>query len=1079
MSEIEKYKKYLRFKANPRYLRRDFIVPLYTGTEPDIVPETSVEQQGAVQEFNDGGRVGFELGGRIARRFKDIPKKHSFIKRGKSQTDFEGIIKEIDNIILRSNADPFSSLTPGQVIQEIGYRDFSAIRNKKLKDKFISMKKNLIPLDQKFKNYALNLLNNLDTLSFDEIVKSKGFANFFEEKFNTRMIGTKLKKVYNSPEFKDLREIIKTLSRGSILNAYNNKGKTVEEVLSNLNFRKSSGIPYIKSIPGKILNVAERSVNQGNKDIRLITRGENKELLDPKNIMFEWNKKLYGINPDIETYKGRKVNNLTTDLYKLPEFDEYLNSLNKLEETKNKIVQHPVTQKSVTLNKLLQETYSTGKEGKNSYGKSALELDHVDIKNEPFSNLRVLPRHINQTAGLIGKDISIIENKNKALKAIGYNIPEEALENSILKFSDRVLNKGIPINQTYEVALRDLTGASKEYLSPESKITTEGLQEERTGTEKLFKEETQVRTSSGLRPVSEKETKIPKEFSEQKKTTVEYLTNYLNENPDEVKAFRTAGIVCRRSPGGKVDVECLAENVIKEVEKLETGTDLQKTSALNKFKNATKLGTGLAEEIIGFGKGVVGRTLGPLAALNSALEQWTAGNTAEGFRKIGDLVDLTTLVGDPFGFEKSRREGTEADIKKIIGEKNYKGFENIKSAANEYNQYLETKKKFERAKSAAEGAYDPLSPGVDTTYLTDLEKQKNILEKNITGTKYGDVEDNLLNYANILYEDILKRNPNAAESSKYSFKTAVFEQLERLYGPEFINLFKDDLNKKFGPDLNIIDIQQQKLKPLSEEQQNVIESGAIGAAEGGRIGFDKGGISKRGFLKLLGGTAATGAIAPDLIKAFKGGKTATQIASKIKFEKAQGMYPWFPDLVEKIKVQGKPYEEPYYLKGEASYKHEAKGYGGLSKGEEKLTHHIDGDTEFVLREYPDGRIAVDIHSPRNQEGIDFPITLYYRPTMELKYYNGIKVEPAEFKVLEKEPRYFAQGPDDVDITMSETRKIPGRDTIYGDVEAAERFATGDIKNRKIIPAKQARRDQMTDQPADFIEETTNYGPVYD
>jgi len=36
MSEIKKYKKYLNFKANPRYLSRDFIVPLYTGTEPDI-----------------------------------------------------------------------------------------------------------------------------------------------------------------------------------------------------------------------------------------------------------------------------------------------------------------------------------------------------------------------------------------------------------------------------------------------------------------------------------------------------------------------------------------------------------------------------------------------------------------------------------------------------------------------------------------------------------------------------------------------------------------------------------------------------------------------------------------------------------------------------------------------------------------------------------------------------------------------------------------------------------------------------------------------------------------------------------
>ena len=43
MSEIEKYKKYLNFKANPRYLTRDFIVPLYTGTEPDIVSETNID----------------------------------------------------------------------------------------------------------------------------------------------------------------------------------------------------------------------------------------------------------------------------------------------------------------------------------------------------------------------------------------------------------------------------------------------------------------------------------------------------------------------------------------------------------------------------------------------------------------------------------------------------------------------------------------------------------------------------------------------------------------------------------------------------------------------------------------------------------------------------------------------------------------------------------------------------------------------------------------------------------------------------------------------------------------------------
>lgn len=38
---LNKYKKALNFKANPKYLSKDFIVPLYTGTEPDIEPKTT------------------------------------------------------------------------------------------------------------------------------------------------------------------------------------------------------------------------------------------------------------------------------------------------------------------------------------------------------------------------------------------------------------------------------------------------------------------------------------------------------------------------------------------------------------------------------------------------------------------------------------------------------------------------------------------------------------------------------------------------------------------------------------------------------------------------------------------------------------------------------------------------------------------------------------------------------------------------------------------------------------------------------------------------------------------------------
>ena len=296
-----------------------------------------------------------------------------------------------------------------------------------------------------------------------------------------------------------------------------------------------------------------------------------------------------------------------------------------------------------------------------------------------------------------------------------------------------------------------------------------------------------------------------------------------------------------------------------------------------------------------------------------------------------------------------------------------------------------------------------------------------------------------------------------------------------------------DIEKAFGQKIKVgeplTQLPQDFETPVVEtpiETQNETPTVKIPFIENERVELKEGGgpkMGRRGFLGLLAGVAAT----PEIIKGIKGTKKASQaarVASKIKLEKAEGMYPWFPDLIEKIKTKGKPFEEKEIIM-EASYKHEPKGYGGLPKGVETVTRHVDGDTEFLLREYPDGRIAVDIHSPRNQEGSSTPVTLYYRPTMELKYYSGVKVEPAEFKVLEKEPRYFANGPDDVDIEMSETRKIPGKNTIYGDVEAAERFATGKIENRKIIPAKQARREQMEDAPTDFIEETSPYGPVYD
>jgi hypothetical protein len=378
--------------------------------------------------------------------------------------------------------------------------------------------------------------------------------------------------------------------------------------------------------------------------------------------------------------------------------------------------------------------------------------------------------------------------------------------------------------------------------------------------------------------------------------------------------------------------------------------------------------------------------------------------------------------------------------------------------------------------------------------LRQLTEEKKLLEKNLANPL--DEEQASIYFGNLNsvneriknIQDKLGKDEYTEEDQKNlldaanAWAASKVKKTEEMFGPE--------LKQVQGPTT-----QQRLFERILEEGglSEYIPSQAIEKARGKvipfeipeiqspddsmREGFKKGGVSRRGFLGLLAGAAA----APEIIKGIKGTKKAAQTvraASKIKFENPEGMYSWFPDLVEKIKTKGKLFEEKDLVM-EASYKHEAKGYGSFPKGIEKLTKHVDGDTEFILREYPDGRIAVDIHSPRNQEMFETPVTLYYRPTMELQYRSGVKVEPAEFKVLEKEPRYFANGPDDVDIELSEMKKVPGKHIVYGDVEAAERFATGTIKNKKVIPTKQLRRDQMMDQPVDFIEETSNYGPIYD
>ena len=68
-------------------------------------------------------------------------------------------------------------------------------------------------------------------------------------------------------------------------------------------------------------------------------------------------------------------------------------------------------------------------------------------------------------------------------------------------------------------------------------------------------------------------------------------------------------------------------------------------------------------------------------------------------------------------------------------------------------------------------------------------------------------------------------------------------------------------------------------------------------AEGGRIGFEKGGMTRRTFLKLLGGLASIPLVGKFL-------KPAAKVAKTAEIAKQSGVPAYFPKLVEKIKLLG-------------------------------------------------------------------------------------------------------------------------------------------------------------------------------
>jgi hypothetical protein len=1041
MSEIKKYMKAMRFKANPRYLRRDFIVPLYTGTEPDILDDSNTQREtGSYTPFpNDMPIVS-------PKEIEQQPYEQLQLADGG-----------------RANFNEGSKLTGTDKTLEQNIKD----DHKAFNDYRKSIGQSTIPLDNEYiRMWIRTRLNEGGRVSFKKggkVIENDYLFNF-------------MKKNSGTSNFEKAKK------------------------LNKLGFRNSQGGKITDSLLEKFVTQNPELKGLGARSAAF-TLDEVKQYARPKQLQdFE-----SGLI-DEETFRTR-VNQYRGDLKKTPEQKELYRKINYERMKADPEKKAKVRERQLVYNEkryLEKGMYPPSKNPKDALWRDLLRSADVDdrvslVGKRPNKYPRDVFQSIklkdNETGKIISyKNLDKHPEYNKAIKPyqIKFAINQSELSTETRK---KITYQRAEGGNKSNIVIQHNQGLGKNPFNTSLAIQGENIQESliRDRFEKRFNA---AETLSDKKQAinlfkKELENKAPNIVSQPGKkaygveTDVEGLLKTSKVPAGERRRLvqMIGSIGCPTyAIGGRVNFSEGTDCYNKGLKALEEGklTKEQLNVAGRAIAESgeegmllknllSKAGSGIKftgrgiGELVSIGSGPIGVGLG--AALETA---FAAPYILEGDYKQALRQSIFGQVPSWLGVDIGSRD---EDIIKLAKDAGVNP-DSVKKYVELKKNYIENEEYGQKLNMLDE-MYKRDPKNLD--YVQQIRRLENkikpssdYLEKNVYAPKDLDkYEKDYLKAAKYFVDKNADRAllTRSEEQKKSSLRDIAQESLSAVRPEQDVeNILRDE---KLLPQ-----------EPETQPQEELPDYYKISAADGGRIGLKEGGgpkMGRRGFLGLL---AAGAAAAPEIMKGLKGEKKAAQAAkviSKIKLEKAEGMYPWFPDLVEKIKTKGKPFEEKEIIM-EASYKHEPKGYGGLPKGEETVTRHVDGDTEFLLREYPDGRIAVDIHSPRNQEGSSTPVTLYYRPTMELKYYDGVKVEPAEFKVLEKEPRYFANGPDDVDIEMSEMRKVPGKNTIFGDVEAAERFATGKIENRKIIPAKQARREQMEDAPTDFIEETSPYGP---
>jgi hypothetical protein len=300
----------------------------------------------------------------------------------------------------------------------------------------------------------------------------------------------------------------------------------------------------------------------------------------------------------------------------------------------------------------------------------------------------------------------------------------------------------------------------------------------------------------------------------------------------------------------------------------------------------------------------------------------------------------------------------------------------------------------------------------------------------------------------------------------------MMERGKRMKGADDkILAYKNDVKERFMKDLQMseadaeiaadrmatlaMDVTKMEKTPTITDEgllqlENVLKNLETGGkkkrelnATGGRIGF-KDGMSRRTFLKLLGGLASI----PIIGKIVKPIKLTTGVKKVpiIKTDNVPGKPEWFDQLVNKVIIEGDDVTKKF------------------ATGERQSIHQKtldDGSVVRVTEDVDDGAVRVEYESEANTFG----------DTVQLQYKKPLPDEGdprpvGEFTTAESGPVGRADGPDDFDIDVDEVGGTSIRD-LDSDVSKLKEYATGKKLTMKEIVEAKKRKDKaksITEDP---------------